>query len=523
MRVGVLDLILPGQPRRFGHLLYARYFSRQYASIMAQVVSAWCRQLGHETYYATYWGQAAPESLVPQDVDVLFVSCYTWNSPLAYALSRIFRAKGAVTVLGGPHAKGFPADCLRFFDIVVKSCNREVIKDIVDGHYPPQSIVSTPKPLTDFPSVEERMPEIATASFHEGRPLATSVASILASVGCPYDCDFCTDWNNPYSVLPAERLKADLHFLSRNYPKLIIAYHDPNFGVRFDETMDVIESVPEGRRNPYIAESSLSVLKESRIPRLRATNCAFIMPGIESWADYSNKAAVGRKEGVEKFEAVVAHLDMIAPHVQGIQANIIFGTDADAGTLPVELTSRFIREMPGVWPGLGIPIPFGGTPLTDRWMTENRVLRAIPFAFYRSPYVTFRLAHYDLVEFYDHWLAMRRLMISSGMLYARLSCRARPIPKMMYILRSLALRVGYHEAKEHRDLLASDREFRAFHEMESAELPAYYRHKFDQLLGPYAALLSDEDRTPRLEQPAVPVRVVAGPKARSRAAANAAG
>ncbi|MFN8643413.1 MAG: adenylate/guanylate cyclase domain-containing protein [Candidatus Binatia bacterium] len=49
------------------------------------------RQLGHQTSYATYYGQADPASLLPADLDAVFISTYTSASPLAYALARLYR------------------------------------------------------------------------------------------------------------------------------------------------------------------------------------------------------------------------------------------------------------------------------------------------------------------------------------------------------------------------------------------------------------------------------------------------
>ena len=77
---------------------------------------------------------------------------------------------------------------------------------------------------------------------------------------------------------------------------MYVSYHDPNFGVQFDRTMDVISSLPENERNPYVMETSLSILQGPRLRRLRETNCIYVAPGVESWADYSNKAGVGRTQ-----------------------------------------------------------------------------------------------------------------------------------------------------------------------------------------------------------------------------------
>lgn len=279
MRIGVIDLLVDSPQTWIGRHGYGLYVRKQFMSIMPQVVAVWCRSLGHEVHYATYWGQCDPLSLVPDEIDVIFIAAYTQNSALAYALSQAFKKRRTLTVLGGPHAMSFPTDSSRFFDIVVEECDRALIDDILHRRFDPPAIVSTNCKLQAFPTIQERMPEIRIASFHRGRPVVTSIVPMLASVGCPYSCNFCVDWNTDYAPLPLNRLRTDLEYLSLNFPGLIIVYHDPNFAIRFDETMDVIAGLPKDRRNRYMMESSLSVLKDKRIARLSETNCLYIAPG----------------------------------------------------------------------------------------------------------------------------------------------------------------------------------------------------------------------------------------------------
>jgi hypothetical protein len=80
------------------------------------------------------------------------------------------------------------------------------------------------------------------------------------------------DWSNDYALLPLDRLEADLTYLSRRWPRVMVAYHDPNFGVKFDQVLSVMERVPEPARNPYVMESSLSHTTEPEpapsVPRI---------------------------------------------------------------------------------------------------------------------------------------------------------------------------------------------------------------------------------------------------------------
>ena len=46
--------------------------------------------------------------------------------------------------------------------------------------------------------------------------------------------------------------------------------------------------------------------------------------------------------------------------------------------------------------------------------------------------------------------------------------------------------------------MKTDPQFRAFHEHETDSLPEFYQHKYEFLLGPYADLISREERKPIL-------------------------
>lgn len=497
MRVGIIDLLVDSPTRGPVEALYAAYFRKQFMSLMPQVVAAWCRRLGHTVRYATYYGQSDPLRLLPDDLDVVFVSVYTQASALAYALARLYRRRRVLTVIGGPHARSFPTDCQRFFDVVVRDCDERLIAEILAERRPGPAILSSGRPLTDIPSVEERMPEIAASAFIDGRPTRTSLVPLLSSIGCPYACDFCLDWNSAYVALPPERLRADLGYLSRNLPQLLVGYHDPNFAVRFDETMDAIEAVP-GPRNRYIMESSLSILKPARLARLKATNCIYVAPGVESWSAYSDKAAAGAKQGRDKLEAVVAHFALLGRFVPGLQANFLFGTDVDRGEEPASLTKEFIRRLPGVFPAVNIPTPFGGTPLFERYLGEGRVLATMPFAFYYNPYLVTTLKNYDPVEYYDHLIDIHRAAVTATLFVRRLARRGHGAIKFIHALRTAGLKRDLGEFVRLRRRLASDRGFRAFHEGRSPKLPAYYRERLRGRLGAYAELLSAEDLAPVL-------------------------
>ena len=504
MKVGIIDLLVDEAVHGPLQRLYSLYFRKQFMSVMPQVVSVWCRQHGHSVTYATYYGQAEPDRLVPDDVDVLFVSSYTQASALAYALAALFRRRGTLTVLGGPHARSFPTDALRAFDIVVRNCDRNLVDDIVSGRIDPPAIVDSGRSLTDIPSVAERAAEIRVASFHGGRPLLTSLVPMLSSVGCPYSCNFCIDWNTPYAAFPIDRLRADLQYIAQEWPGMLVGYHDPNFAVRFDETMAAIETVPPNWRPAYIMESSLSILKPERLARLGSTNCVYVAPGIESWTDYSNKSAAGARQRYAKLDGVIGHLRQILDHVPGVQANFLFGGDEDRGSDPVDLTLEFIRSLPEVWPTINIPTPFGGTPLYDEWYREGRILPRLPFAFYYNPWLAITPLNYTPIELYSHLIALHEALASTRMALRRVTTRVRPAIRFVHFLRTSDARRELAAFRLIHDRLRNDLAFRAFHDGRNVPLPRFYREIYRRRLGRYADLIRDSLMTPVLEPPAAP-------------------
>ena len=498
MKIGVLDLLSEDVQGSLAEMPHDYFVVKQYAGIMSQAVSVWCRKLGHRVFYSTYYGQKDPLSLLPNDLDVVFFSCFSRGSGLAYALAKRLKLQKPkiLTILGGPHAKQFPSDALRFFDVVVKECDETLVKEILRD-FPRKKIITTTRRLKELPCIEERLPEIRIASFWKSRPLPFVFIPILSSTGCPYSCDFCVDWNSPYNPLPLERVEQDLLFVAKHFPQVRINFYDPNFGVKFDEIMAVIEKISHPGKRWFLTEGSLNSLTEDRLKRLKKAGCLCVIPGIESWSAYSKKAGIkGTASAGEKLDEVVDHFNLIHRYIPIIQANLLFGLDTDEGEAPVLLNNEFITRTPYVSHSLNIPAPFGGTPLFERYLKEKRILTALPFTFYCKPYLATTLKNYSPEEFYEKLIAIFTHMTSLSMLARSVRTTETPVFKFYHPIRNLSLRLMIRSMHQILFLLKTDRHFRAFHEGESKVLPEYYHQKYEALLGPYKDLITREERIP---------------------------
>jgi hypothetical protein len=497
MKVGVIELIAYTVPPEWHGHNVALAMRKMLYSVMPQVVAAWCRRRGHRTHYATYYGQADPVALLPDDLQIVFISATTQASGLAYALARYYRRRGVRTVLGGPHAKCFPADALRFFDLVVGECDEDLIDDILANRFEPPLFVSSRRPKA-LPGVGERFPDIQTAGFRHGRRFGFNAVAVFSSLGCPYACEFCTEWNSRYTPLPTADLAADLAFIKRQDPNALIAFHDPNFAVRFDETMDVIEA-RGGRPNRYVMECSLSILRNDRLARLKRTNCLYVAPGVESWFDYGNKSLAQDRQGAAKLGCVVGRFQQLHRFVPGLQANFLFGSDEDRGPEPADLTIDFVHRLPFAWPNVNIPTPYGGTPLFDRYRADGRILAGMPLVCYCAPYLATTLKHYDPVTSYRHLVRIQTAITSWAALLRRVVSPAPVAVRFAHAVQTLSFREQAAETKAILRLLETDRGFRAFHDGERVPVPEFYQRHVEQRLGRYAELVPRADRVPVLD------------------------
>ena len=128
LHIGILDIVSRGPTRA----AYARVMNPNLASIMPQAIGVWCQEQGHDVTFVCYTGLEDLLEELPSTVDLIFIGAFTEAAHTAYALSNLFRSKGAITVIGGPHARCYPEDCLRYFDYVLGFTDNETLRDVLE-------------------------------------------------------------------------------------------------------------------------------------------------------------------------------------------------------------------------------------------------------------------------------------------------------------------------------------------------------------------------------------------------------
>lgn len=486
-RVTVIDLVTSGSGGKF----FSRMMNANYASIMPQAVAVWCAELGHEVRYICYTGVEDLTREAEARPDILILGSFTRTALAAYAVSNLFRRHGAVTVLGGPHARCYPEDAAHYFDYVIGLTDKPLIHEVLRDCAPNRPLgrqLSAMRQPVELPGVEQRWSYIAETV---AKSRTIKLVPMIGSMGCPYTCAFCIDSVVDYQPMDFGQIKSDLRFLAGKLNKPIVGWHDPNFGVRFDDYMGAIEETVRPGTLRFVAESSLSLLSEPNVRRMARSGFVGMLPGIESWYDFGNKSRATRNQGAERVRQISDHVNMILSHIPFVQTNFVLGLDCDEGPEPFELTKKFIALTPAAFPAFSLLTAYGrAAPMNLDLQRAGRVL-PVPFNFLNSNKLSnVRTAHYDAHEFSTLVADLLGFTLGPKVIARRFLANDGWTTKWLNLLRAgTSGRLKWQRSVS--DLLASDTAFRAFFDGKTTVLPEQLSRLVKKGLGAMWPLLPD--------------------------------
>ena len=495
LRIGILDLLT----NRTKDAWFERHVMLpNFASIMPQCVGVWAEELGCEVFYETYSGSEDLDRCLPADLDVVFLSCFSRASFLAYALSAKFRAAGAVTVLGGPHARSFAEHARASFDYVCQLTDKETVLSILRdrSRHAPGVVLSAKSQPTSLPGVEARARFVDVNLAKNAARRFFRTIPMIGSLGCPYTCAFCVDAPVPYQTLPYDELVADLRFVRARYGQdTCVFWHDPNFGVRFKEYLGLIEESGSGLMHG--GESSLSLLGEENLKRMKQNRWVVQVPGIESWYDFNGKGGASRTSGLDKVRRVADHVNMLLAYVPYVQTNFVFGLDSDAGDEPFELTKKFVDLAPGAFPGYSLVTDFQNSPLSTELAAAGRTF-PVPFPFLdNTSAMNVRLKNYGLPEFYDRVIDVQKHTWSARAMVRRARANRDRYVKIANAARAITEgRWRQREYERTRAWMDTDPSYLRSYRGEQREPPQRYFDVLERMLGRHWQFLPAELRTP---------------------------
>lgn len=489
LKVGILDLAA----RAPSNKMFSRMMRANLASIMPQVIGVWSEEAGHQVQFLCYTGTENLLEELPDDIDVLFISAFTRSAHLAYAISNLYQQQRTITVLGGPHARCYPADAQRYFDYVLGVTDKALISDLLQDCSPQRPCgvsLKAAKQPSDLPSVRQRWRFISATMAKA--PTRIKIVPMIGSLGCPYTCSFCIDSKVDYQPLEYQQIREDLQFIRKNMANPMVAWHDPNFGIRFNDYLSIVEEAAPNGSVPFLAETSLSLLSEKNVKRLGTAGCLAILPGIESWYGMGNKSGTGHRQGEDKVLQVSEQVNMILRHIPYIQTNFVLGLDDDEGREPFELTKQFIDRAPGAFPAYSLLSAFGeAVPQNIDLQRDGRIL-GFPFFFLdNNKSMNVRPKNYEWPAFYDHLIDLMRHSFSAKAVFRRMRATDRPIAKLMNIVRAYSSE-GYYRLQYHKKLrrmMDTDLSLSRYLDQQTDVIPDFYVNTITKSLGAFAHFL----------------------------------
>lgn len=480
LKITIIDLV----NSKLGQNLYARVMNANFASVMPQAIGVWCEALGHDVRYICFTGGEDINKEFAQAADIVFIGAFTISAQLAYAISALYRRRGAVTVLGGPHARCYPEDAARFFDYVLGLTDKRIIAEVLADagpHRPEGRLLAAKLQPKEIPGVKERWKFVAAAI---AKAPIFKLVPMLGSTGCPYTCSFCIDSVVPFQTLGYDQMREDLRFLRTRMKRPRVAWHDPNFGVRFDEYLTTIEEAAPPGSIDFLAESSLSLLSEPHLKRLKKNGFVAILPGVESWYSLGNKSKSGANTGIAKVRQIADHVNTILRYIPFVQTNFVVGLDCDEGEEPFELSKRFHDLASGAWPAYSLFTSYGrAAPMSLDLERQGRVNR-MPFHFLNSTRaMNIRPKNYGWAEFFGHVADLVGHVHSPQRVANRFRAMGGVLPRSFALMRSLTSRKAAYYASVASELRPSGA-LRGFFDGETETLPELIVARIRKDLGP---------------------------------------
>ena len=358
--------------------------------------------------------EEAEDLNLEHDCDLVGISFMTSNAPRAYELAGEFKQRGKTVIFGGVHPTLLPDEALRYGDSVVIGEAEGVWAELLEDHKNGclKKIYHNPRPdLSAY--VPKDFSKIPTNRLF-------ALVPIMASRGCPYNCDFCcvTDlFGKEIRHVPIDNIVRDIKESGRKN----FMFLDDNIIGHPGYAKELFAAL-KPLKISWVGQSSISLLvKDEELLRLAAeSGCRGLFVGLESVKEAqmgslrkSFSSLQGLEDGLKRLRkaGIFAH------------ASMIFGFDEDTPAV-FDDTVKFLIKNKVHTVAFNVLTPYPGTKTFRKMKEEGRLLTA-DWKYYDHSTVVYQpknMSPYELMigkirarkKFYGAWSIFRRFSGNLG-------------------------------------------------------------------------------------------------------------
>ena len=375
LRIGVIDLVTKGPTRA----LYARVMHANLASIMPQVLGVWCEAEGHEVTFVCYTGLEDLVDDLPDEVDLVFIGAFTEARIPRTRLSNLFR-RGAPSpswVVLTPAAIRRTPEVLRLRPGFHRPGRRSVKSCGIARRIGPSACSSAPNGSRTLPGVVSA----GSSSSRRSRRLPSSrscrcsgASAALTRATSASTPPFRTS-RSISGVLATTSGSSGEDSSGRASPGTI-----PTSACA--STTRWRRSTPRCRRDriEFVAESSLSLLSEPHLKRLKRNGFKVLLRASNRGTTWATSRRPARDQGLDKVRQVSEHVNMILRYIPYVQTNFVLGLDVGRRRRTLRTDQALRGATPGAFPGYSLLSAFGrAAPLNLEYQRGPGAPLPVPF------------------------------------------------------------------------------------------------------------------------------------------------